>query len=99
MIDITLCDLASPELCDGVINDFSDLLGHFFVHSLVNFLMHFGGLYLLFLYCALLVNDILFLVGPFHFSHAVFERTDHGLQLLLLVLLARLIVLYQLALD
>ena len=99
MIDIALGDRTSPELRDGGINDFSDLLGHFFVHSLVNFLMHFGGLYLLFLYCALLVNDILFLIGPFHFSHAVFERTDHGLQLLLLVLLARLIVLYQLALD
>ena len=99
MIDVALSDLTSPELRDGIINDFSDLLRHFFVHSLVNFLMHFGGLYLLFLYCTLLVNDILFLIGPFHFCHAVFERADHSLQLLLLVLLARLIVLYQLALD
>ena len=99
MIDVALSDLTSSELRDSVINNLSDLFGHLFIHGLVNFLMHFGGLYLLFLHCTLLVDDVLFLICSLHLSHPIFERTDHGHQLLLLVLLARLIVLNQLALD
>ena len=61
--------------------------------------MYFGGLNLVFLNGALLINQALFLQRLLHGRHALLEILDHSLHLFGLVLLPCLVMLNQLALD